>query len=100
MSGGYFDYKQYDITDLSGAIELLIEKVQSDNHAEFFSSQYSDATLQKFLEAVTALEIAAAYVQRIDWLVSGDDGEDTFHARLKQDLDKINGQSTSKGTTT
>ena len=26
------------------------------------------------------------YTQRIDWLVSGDDGEDSFHSRLKKEL--------------
>jgi hypothetical protein len=32
------------------------------------------------------LNQALIYAQRIDWLVSGDDGEDTFHARLAEDL--------------
>jgi len=27
-------------------------------------------------------------VQRIDWFLSGDDNEETFHKRLKQQLDK------------
>lgn len=29
------------------------------------------------------------YVQRIDWLASGDDGEDSFHKRLEADLEKL-----------
>lgn len=29
---------------------------------------------------------AQVYAQRIDWLLSGDDGEDNFHLRLKEDL--------------
>ena len=32
---------------------------------------------------------AAIYAQRIDWLVSGDDSEESFHARLKRDLKAI-----------
>lgn len=29
-------------------------------------------------------------MQRIDWLIAGDDGEETFHRRLKEDLEKNN----------
>lgn len=32
---------------------------------------------------------AAIYVQRIDWLLSDDDGEDNFHERLKEELDAL-----------
>jgi len=35
------------------------------------------------------LRQAHVYAQRIDWLVSGDDGEDSFHRRLKHDLEKL-----------
>ena len=39
--------------------------------------------------AVDLLRSAAIYVQRIDWLVSGDDGEDSFHRRLQKELEKL-----------
>lgn len=32
------------------------------------------------------------YTQRIDWLLSGDDGEESFHSRLKEELDKLKKQ--------
>jgi hypothetical protein len=32
--------------------------------------------------------MAQIYTQRIDWLVSGDDGEDSFRERLKEDLEE------------
>jgi hypothetical protein len=35
------------------------------------------------------LRKAAVYAQRVDWLLSGDDGEETFLERLKKDLDKL-----------
>jgi len=50
---------------------------------------YSDATIEKFNEAVRYLRIAQIYAQRIDWLVSADDGEDSFLKRLKEDLREI-----------
>ena len=38
---------------------------------------------------VEKLKEAYVYAQRIDWLLSGDDGEETFIERLKEDLDKL-----------
>ena len=40
-------------------------------------------------EAVKILKIANIYVQRIDWLLSGDDGEETFLNRLSEDLSNM-----------
>jgi TFIIF-interacting CTD phosphatase-like protein len=40
----------------------------------------------KFKKGLDILRKAQIYAQRIDWLVSGDDGEDYFHSRLKNDL--------------
>jgi hypothetical protein len=33
--------------------------------------------------------LAKIYAQRVDWFLSGDDGEETFHERLKEDLGLI-----------
>ena len=35
------------------------------------------------------LKKATIYAQRIDWLVSGDDGEESFLSRLKEDLEQL-----------
>jgi hypothetical protein len=40
-------------------------------------------------EAVKALKIAQEYAQRVDWLLSGDDGEESFLSRLDENLKKI-----------
>ena len=41
---------------------------------------------------MVALKIAQVYAQRVDWLVSGDDGEDSFHSRLNKELSEIKGE--------
>ena len=33
------------------------------------------------------LNLAGIYTQRLDWLFSGDDGEDSFFERLEEELD-------------
>ena len=34
------------------------------------------------------LNLAGIYTQRLDWLFSGDDGEDSFFERLEEELEK------------
>jgi len=88
MSGGHFDYKQYHIGEIADAIEELIEdNLFKDEYG--YCRNYSEKTLDTFVEAVKALRIAEVYATRVDWLVSGDDGEDTFHQRLRADLSEI-----------
>lgn len=54
-----------------------------------FHYKYSDEVIVKMKEAVKALHIAQEYAQRIDWLLSGDDGEESFLSRLEENLKKI-----------
>lgn len=89
MSGGHFDYQQHKIDYIANEIEHLIEKNHIKDENDYFTN-FSDETISEFKKAVETLRIAAVYAQRIDWLVSGDDGEDTFHERLKKDLMKLN----------
>ena len=38
--------------------------------------------------AIKYLRVAQIYSKRIEWLLSGDDGEESFHKRLKEELDE------------
>ena len=46
-------------------------------------------TIEEFKKGLEIIRKAYVYAQRIDWLLSGDDGEESFHLRLKEDLDKL-----------
>lgn len=87
MSGGHFDYRQYHIVDIADAIQEEIDRNEMG---------LSDETLREFMLGVSLLRRSAIYVQRIDWLLSGDDAEDTFHHRLREELcelfDEQNGE--------
>lgn len=96
MSGGHYEYKQYHISEIAESIESLIwnNSVPESEEDEWRSGdRFSPETIEEFKKAVEILKIAYVYAQRIDWLVSGDDGEDTFHARLKHDLDRLKEQN-------
>jgi len=77
MSGGHFDYHQYRIREIAESVEDIIQNYK-----------YPPEVLEKIKEGLDILKKAEIYTQRIDWLVSGDDGPETFLERLKEDLNK------------
>jgi hypothetical protein len=93
MSGGHFDYAQYRIEDIARGIEELIESNDDESLNEWGDRRgrgYSVETIEKFKIAVDTLRKAAIMAQRVDWLVSGDDGEDSFHRRWDKELEGLN----------
>uniref|UniRef100_A0A6C0JVK7 Uncharacterized protein n=1 Tax=viral metagenome TaxID=1070528 RepID=A0A6C0JVK7_9ZZZZ len=84
MSGGHFDYKQYAIEDIIESIESIIQN--NTNLSNDFENRFSEKTIQEFKNAIKYLTLAKIYSHRIDWLISGDDGEETFHERLNEEL--------------
>lgn len=91
MSGGHFDYSQYKISQIAEEIRHLIVCCEEKRVNEWGDSVYefSEETVNEFRKSLEYLDKAFIYAQRIDWLVSGDDGEDSFHKRLKHDLEKL-----------
>jgi len=89
--GGHFNYGQQKIGWIADEIEQFIQNndIEDGDTGIFIGYRYSPETLDEFKNAVKALKVAQVYARRIDWLISGDDGEDTFHARLREDLDGI-----------
>ena len=89
MSGGHFEYKQYDIAMIADEIENIIKNNDSDDvdsYGDKVGRGFSKPTIKKFKNAVIELRRAHIMAQRIDWLISGDDGEDSFHSRWESDL--------------
>jgi len=90
MSGGHFDYDQYKISQIAESIRSIIDKnTMIDDFSSDSSYHFSKKTIDEFKKAERILKEAYVYAQRIDWLISEDDGEKTFHERLKEDLSKL-----------
>jgi hypothetical protein len=105
MSGGHFDYKQFHIGDIAEDIQSLIDRNGKPKKKEDLDPwdieddslnyyEYPEDIIQQFKNAVSFLKIAHIYAQRVDWLLSGDDGEETFLTRLKEELNKLNESNT------
>lgn len=105
MSGGAFEYEQWHIENIANQIEQeVIEsgkpipkirwsyyEVQEykETHKQPMKYAYPESTLRRLEEAVYALKRAAIYAQRTDWLLSGDDGEESFEERLQKELAEL-----------
>lgn len=92
MSGGHFDYDQYRIDQIAEDISQIIRNNKNEERDEWGSKRgyfFPDEVIEEFKKAVQILDTAYVYVQRIDYLLSGDDGEDSFHSRLKEELNSL-----------
>jgi len=89
VSGGAFDYSQYKIEEIRDQIKEVVRNNDSTEKDEWGYDKghhYSKDTIEQFNIAIGCLGRAAVFAQRIDWLLSGDDGEESFHRRLHEDL--------------
>ena len=107
MSGGRWDYLQYRFTDVAEDIKNLVErngKRKTEDEIkhdwkdsgwyenfpdDLFHNKYSDEVIEELKNGYEIISKAQVYMKRIDWLLSGDDGEENFLKRIKSDLDKI-----------
>lgn len=108
MSGGRWEYIQYRFTDVIDDLKSLIEKNGKektkqemkddgwrdpfwyDKYPEDrFHYRYPDEIIDEFKKAVDIMSRAQVYMHRVDWLLCGDDGDESFINRLKDELDKL-----------
>jgi len=95
MSGGRFDYNQYRIRDIREEIEHYLKRQgQPMPKNEIWGSEthyekYPKEIQKRFREGIKFLKIAEIYAQRIDWFLSGDDGEENFIKRLAEELSEV-----------
>ena len=100
MSGGHFNYDQRRIDPIADDIQreidnngrALTEEEKRDYYWDDDKAthhyEYPEEIIEEFKKGVHYLRLAAIYAQRIDWLLSGDDGEESFLERLKEELDE------------
>ena len=120
MSGGHFDYKQFYIDDIADRIEdylkghklsecnvddMLNDRWVDDDEKQYIKKHhhtmpnyhgYSLETLRALRRGVRALRKASVYAQRIDWLLSGDDCEESFKERLGKELKALKNHGNRK----
>lgn len=61
--------------------------------------ELTDETIETMKEAYRQIRIAEIYATRMDWMMSGDDGEDSFRERIKEDLAEFKKEYAAKDWT-
>lgn len=98
MSGGHFDYKQYEVSELASDITSYMKELDSPigNNGEYNyhpASQFTPEQLKSVLRISNyvrnQLMVCGVIVQRLDWLASCDDGFESFEERLGEELEKV-----------
>lgn len=99
MSGGHWDYLQYRLTEVIEDLDRLIqcnggenaEREETPFEPRFSEDYYtfSPEVISEFKRGLDIIAKAQVYMQRMDWLLSGDDGEESFLKRLSEDLTKL-----------
>ena len=95
MSGGHFEYRQYILEDIINKIE----ETQADVNTKP-TTEDEEWSYYNFVEdnegfnlicntAKFYLEMAQVLAHRLDWFLSSDDGEESFHQRTVEDVDKV-----------
>lgn len=96
MSGGYFDYRNNVLEEIAETIRNIIVnnrdpewiKQQEEHDAWTKFNPLPKEILKAYEQAYKTIYKANIYARRIDWLESGDDGEETFLKRTKEELGK------------
>ena len=89
MSGGFFDYAQHRMEDIAREICELIrnnDSTEKNGWGEDKGKHYPPHIIDRFKEAAHTIRQAQEMAQRIDYLVSGDDGEETFLSRWDEEV--------------
>lgn len=95
LSGGFFEYRQFLLEDMAGEIDKLIARNGAPTEYEdafdlrYLPSrhyEYPADILARFRESAHELRRVGEMAHRVDWLVSGDDGEDTFRERWSDEV--------------
>lgn len=77
MSGGQWNYRHDDLFRAADEIEKMAARNPYGDTAD---------TIAEYSRAARVMREAAIYWRRIDWLVSCDDGPESFHRRLQKEL--------------
>lgn len=108
MSGGALDYVFGRIETAAEDVEQYIARIERGEEDKYFKprcyylehypdrKEFADgkllkeAVLSRLRDAAKALRVAAVYAVRAEWLMSDDDGWESFIMRTDKELETLN----------
>ena len=82
MSGGHFDYGCFRISQFADELKHEIEINDDETKDEFGDSRgygFEKETISRLATAQQIIETAGKLAREIEWLYSGDHGEESFN---------------------
>jgi len=86
MSGGYFNHTDYTVGEFADSLRKAIAKIRKK---EEYYDFYSDDFLNEMITVYNMARELRLRLHRIDWVLSGDDGEDNYFKRLPKEMADI-----------
>lgn len=89
MSGGHFYTNKFQIIDAADEIGEICDQndsLEPDHYGDPVGRGYSPEVLERLREAEATLRRAAIMLNRVDYLLSGDDGPESFLERWDEEL--------------
>ena len=74
MSGGHFNYAYFHIGELAHDLQVEID----NNYDVDEGYEYSQSTIYRLQTIQSKLQALSKLAREVEWLYSGDHGEDTF----------------------
>lgn len=78
----------YEDTNTNTTYEIRKYSYEEYTEEGYFP-EYAEETIKEFKKAIKIIKQAKVYTDRIDYLLAGDDSEEDFHKRLKEELSEI-----------
>ena len=85
MSGGHFgDYDYYKVAQFADELEVEIQNNNKPDEYEYAPPNFSPETIKYLRKQLLKMRKMAEIMRHIDYLYSGDHGEDSFMERVKE----------------
>jgi hypothetical protein len=89
MSGGTFGYSQYRIKEIYETIEYYLEEQGTETEYGGEHPIFEQQVAKHLEDAIECLKKAYVYAHRVDRFLAGDDGNENFILRLKEELNEL-----------
>ena len=86
MSGGFWNYQNRCLNEMADELRTAIAKARTG--VEYYG-HYSEEFVAEMSKLHDEIRTLNAKMHRVDWVLSGDDGEGNFSERLNEDLAEI-----------
>lgn len=87
MSGGTFDYVEFRLQEVQDKLQKVING-NDGSDPEVYANNYKPETIKALQEIVQLVQIAQISIHRADYLIAGDDSEESFHKNLTEEIQK------------